>query len=339
MACTKQLSLNPAPPTGDFSMDQAIFEPVTGTIMGVRGQWLFQFNATTGAFIQGMRFMSNVGGKSSITALSGKLYIGTTFTPSNNLQIFNPFPDRDVYVVDAATFATVGRWNLGIVKLTFSFGNKHESQYYSDGWYSLVTIGAKVYGYTDEDGIFAVDPTNIPGYTRVSSDAPADIAVDTVNNVLWLAAQDSPDIYCLDTNLGSFNESHDTNGNLNSLSGITYNVAQNKVYAVKGAEDFYMVQASAAMPGFNNFPANTVHTGRINATPYRIKSVNGLAGNPHNGKVLIPTFADDAVIVWNPASDTVESVQTGFTAPVDIVVCPTTNWALQTGVVALKQIL
>ncbi len=64
---TKQLALNSQPSTqNDLSMDAAIYEPTTNRIFGVKGQWLYQFNAVTGAFIQGLRFTTDAQSPTSI---------------------------------------------------------------------------------------------------------------------------------------------------------------------------------------------------------------------------------------------------------------------------------
>lgn len=317
-------------------MDQAIYESTQQKIFGVRGQWLFRFSPTTGSLEASLRFATSVSGFSTITTFGGKLYIGTSFTPTNNLSLGAPFLNRDIYVVDAATFAVTGRFNLGNTP-DYAFAGA-EVYYYGSGWHSLVNSGGKVLGSVGSGDIFTVDPTNIPGYTRISFGAATDIAVDDVNGVIWVCNQGSPNLYCIQTNPLDFADCHDTNANLNGITGITYNLAQNKVYAVDGTFNLLGFSAALAVPAFSNFHVSNFNTGRINANPQRIKSVNNQAGNAHNGKVLIPTWSDDAVLIWNPATDTVESVQTGFTSPTDIVVCPTTNWAVQSGTTGLKQI-
>ena len=61
-------------------------------------------------------------------------------------------------------------------------------------------------------------------------------------------------------------------------------------------------------------------------------------GNPYNGKVLIPAWDEDLVLVWNPNTDNVADmvIKSGFTAPFDIVHCPTASFAVQSGSTGLK---
>lgn len=319
-------------------MDQAIYEPTTQKIFGVRGQWLMQFSSVTGALEQSARFAKDVTSISTITVLGTTLYMGTSYVPSSDLLAVTPFPDVDIYTVGAADFVTNGvsasfsRLNLGAKNRGYSF----LTNIIARGWQSMVTVGTKLLGFNDGQGLWTVDPTNLPGFANSSFLTGEDIAVDTFNNVVWIASPGDPDVWAFSNNFASF--CNDTNGNLNGVCGVTYNAAQNKAYAVNGTFQFWSIPAAGSFPGFTNFTAVQKSTGRINANPVRIKSVNNQVGNPHNGKVLIPTWNDDAVVIWNPLTEAVDSTLTGFTAPFDVVVCPTTNWAVQSGTSGLKQI-
>lgn len=315
-------------------MDQAIYESTTQKIFGVRGQWLFQFNSLTGALEQSLRFTTNATSVSSIVALSGVLYVGTTYVIPTDWNAAHPLVDRDVFTINPLAFLVTGRWNYGNTLggltpgLTGGWG----------GWRYLVTDGTKIFGYEGSGtGLWSTLPaTPIPSQATTGQLWMDDLTYDAFNNVLWLCDSDSPQIRCVSTDFLNSCNSGATPG---PFFGVCYNTAQNKVYVVQGGESFLEFAATAAVPGFSNFTVNTKHTGRVNCNAVRIKSVNGLASNPLNGKVLIPTWADDAVVVWNPLTDTVDSVKTGFTAPFDIVSTPTKNWAVQTGLVGLKEIV
>jgi len=319
-------------------MNQALFEPATGTIVGIRGQWLLQFNATTGAFIQAMRFSDDAAGVSCMTILNGKIYCGVLFSPITDYAAGNS-AGRDIFVVDAATFALASRFNLGSISQTV------DSEIQA-GYRMLTNNGTRIAGFTytqgstpqDTVGDFEFDPTDIAGtFQRASySTFAEDSSYDSVNGVYWIPDAGGSRIECKQSPFGG-SDCRSTSGLITS-HGITYNSDQNKVFCVLGDESFVEVNASDAVPAFSDFPFTTRHTGRINCNAIRVKSVNGQSGNAHNGKVLIPTWADDAVVIWDPATNAVESVQTGFTAPFDIVVCPTANWAVQSGVVGLKEI-
>lgn len=317
-------------------MDQCIYEPTTQKLFGVRGQWVLQFNSVTGAFENALRFMTDVAGTSTIAAIGGKLYIGVSWQPIINWSVGPPtFPDVDIYVVNAASLTVTGRLNL-FANIEPAASGVHY------GWRTIVPGGNGLIGvYMSGAGpkIFNVDPNNTAGFTDVSISGVTDIAWDTNNLVIWLPTSFNPNIACFDPNFGSFLTCFDTNGNLNTICGITYNTAQNKVLAVDGTFNVYSFSAALAVPAFTNFAVSTFNTGRINANPFRIKSVNGLPSNPMNGKVLIPTWNDDTVLEWNPATNGLTSIKSGFTAPFDIVSTPTKNWALQTGITPLKEIV
>jgi hypothetical protein len=316
-------------------MDQAVYEPVTQKIFGVRGQWLFKFNSLTGSLEGALKFVNTCSGTSTIATTGGFLYIGVSWEPTINWSSPPICPDVDMYVVNAAAFVVSSRLNL------FSkIGPTSEGVHF--GWRTIVPGGNGLVGYVDDMAtrkLFNVDPLNTAGFTDVSHQGITDVAWDGVNGVIWTTTSFDPNIVCFDPNFASFNTCSDTNGNLNTICGICYNNATNKVYAVDGTFAFYSFNAALAMPGFFNFHVDTFNSGRINANPFKIKSVNGLASNPLNGKILMPCWADDTVLVIDPGTDTVSAIKTGFTAPFDIVSTPTKNWAVQTGATGLKEIV
>lgn len=325
-------------------MDQAIYEPsLGGFIYGVRGQWLMKFNSTTGALVSSLRVFKGMGGISTLTAIGGIIYVGTEWTPNNNLSLGSPFVGRDIYKVDVATFTVTGGMGLA-AKATYSFGDRVNS-FYASGWHTFTTDDVSILGLVDTGDIFQVDPTNIPGYNNNSFGLAADVAYDVVNDVIWLADPGTPNIWVF--SIDFLSSAFDTNGNLQGLSGICHNTAQNKVYAVKGDTTLYHFDAGTAVPAFTNFAVASSIIPVATANPYRIKSVNGQVGNPLNGKILIPCWGDangagpsDSVVVWDPATDTISGlVRDGFTSPIDIVVTPTKNWAVQSGTTGLREIV
>lgn len=320
-------------------IDQAIYHAGTDKIYGVKGQWVFKFNATTGALEASLKFAPDIGGVSSITSIGTKLYIGTTYSGGDNVNSILPYKLRDIYVVDTTTFALpVSRFNFDS-KLTVFFGARNVEQW-AIGWRHLLTDGTKLFGDLDEGQIFRVDPTNLPGYAFQGFDCPPDMAYDPTNVVLWFTQPYSPNVFAVDaTNFA--NSCSDTGGMSDAVNGICFCVAQNKAYFVQGDFNIGMISAAGHFPGFTNFGFTLFNTGRINANPIHVKAVNNLVGNPLNGKVLIPAWDDDTVLVWNPATDNPADmgVKAGFTSPVDIVSTPTKNWAVQTGTTPLKEIV
>lgn len=325
-----------------MALDQAIYHPLTNKIYGVRGQWLFKFNADTAALEDSLRFNSNIGsGLSGITYIAGTLYIATSRTPNFDPQIFvyppGNYPFRDIYTIDTATFTATGRFDFDS-KLSYSFVGHVTDQYLSEGWYHLVNDGVNLYGHGNGGDFWKVDPSNLPGYARQSFGLMTDLCFDRFNNVLWATDPANHFISLQDSDFTTFNSSAQI-GDPGPVNGVCYANAFNKVYCVRGDFSVLMVDASTAMPGFNNFPFSVFNTGRPNANPFKLKYVDFAGGHPFSNKVLIPTFADDSVVVWEPSTDTASSIKTGFTSPFDIVSTPIKSFALQTGLTGLKEIL
>lgn len=314
-------------------MDSAVYEPATQKIFGVRGQWIFKFNSVTGALEDTLRFTTSTLSQTYIIVFGANLYISCYNSPVLNTNGSAPFTNGgDVYVINPASFTVAG-----VLGLTAGIQPGHASTY---GWASMATDGANLCitdknlsRWNSNNVTYILDPTNIPAYVQPWGGWVTDITYDSTNSVFWGVEADSSQIFAAD----SVSTCNNTTS-INPVFGICWNALNNKVYAVAGDQQFYMVNPVGHFPGFTNFVVTTVNTGRINANPFRIKSVNNQAGNPRNGKVLIPCWADDTVLVWNATTDSVESVQTGFTAPIDVVVCPTKNWAVQTGTTGLREI-
>lgn len=317
-----------------MNLDEAVYESVTGFIFGVRGQWIYKCSATDGSVLDSQRFTANAYGDTSITALGGKLYCGVRITPLSDFYNGTDL-DRDVFIVDAATFTVTGRLNIGT---DFASTNN----VLRSGYKSMTNDGTHLSGYNMSNGspaiqvfgVFDADPSNFAATkTNGAFNFCDDICYDSFNNVYWIADSMARLIWVSQTHpiKGGLNYSYNNGlSAAQNVHGITYNLAQNKVYAVTGTEEIYTANAADAMPGYNHFNLTSIHTGHFEMNPIRIKSVNDLAGNPLNGKVLIPTWDGDTVLVWDPATDTVEDTKTGFSSPIDIVVCPTVNFAVQT---------
>lgn len=323
-------------------MDAAIYESTSQKIFGVRGQWLFQFNSSTGVQEAALRISPSVIGRSSITAFGGKLYVGVTCSPKVDSSAFpSSYNLRDIFVVNAATFTLIS--SLGLYTKMGSVGFADADLYWHKGWDGLQNDGTNLIGYADGK-LFKVNPTNTATYTSQSAGGiPSDVCYDADHNVLWEADPFSPNIWAFDAN--NFLMDTYNSGSVSTFTaGLTYLSSLQKVYFVDQSFNINYIDASnivAQIAGSIQFAFTTKSTARINATSFRVKAVNGFPGNPYNNKILIPTWDDDAVLVWNPITDNIADMvtKTGFTSPFDIVSTPTKNFAVQTGVVGLKEIL
>ena len=320
-------------------MDSAIYHSGTGFIFAVRGQWIYKCSATDGSVLASIRFSQSLSGPSSIASIGNTLYVGVvSVVPVAFQAVSHNFPSRDIYKIDAPSFTVTGVLGLDTkLDAGYLFGSGLW-QFYGVGWHKILTIGSKIYGANGIPQFFNVDPTNIPGYATTSSAGfCVDASYDLGNNVVWTVDPNTPQIAALATD---FSNSCINTGSVGDVTGVTAwqgaLPANNKVYAVKGTFAVIRVLTSAAFPGFNNFAFSTLNILGINANPSKIKAVNGLAGNTYNSKVLIPSLQEDTVYVLDPASDTITSTLTGFTAPWDIVTTPTKAFAVQNSPVGLK---
>lgn len=332
-------------------MDAAIYEPTSNSIWGVRGQWLFNFNSTNGAFINQYQFTKDAQSQSSIAAMGGSLYVGVS--AAKYIDAANSpgsFLNRDIFRINPANGQVISQFNWGN-KLDAHANNGADTlPNPACGWYNLTPAGTLLFGFLfgnpdfNQQRAFNVVPSPLGAISLDSSGSTGsvnDIAYDSFNNVIWVASVNFQEIYAVIAD-GTWGSSCASAFQTLYPMGICYNAAQNKVYAVTGTGQILMVIATAAVPGFNpNFAVTTLNTGQGNCNAWRIRSVNNLPGNPLNGKVLIPSLVDGNILVWDPALDTIGSmvIKTGFTAPFDIVVCPTANFALQSGTTGLKQIV
>jgi len=323
-------------------MDQAIYHAGTDKIYAVRGQWLLKFNASTASLESALKFVSNISGPSCIVAIGANLYIGTTFSPSCYAQVppfFNQWLTRDIYVVDTATFTVSGRLNMDTSTYLFENIFSNFQAYYNNGYNDLVTDGTNLYGTVNAAAPFKVDPSNVAGTFDNNAFGPSGgLVYEPLHDRVWMTDITGPNVRAFSTTPIAGDDWNNSGTVSPFISGITFAATAQKIYFVQGDFNIGMVDASAVFPIFTDFPFTLFDLTRIDSTANRVRAVNGLPSNPLNDKVLVPTWDDDAVVVWDPATDTVDSVKTGFTSPVDVISTPTKNWAVQSGVTPFREI-
>ena len=326
-------------------MDQAIYESTTNKIYGVRGQWLYKFNATTGAREGSLRFCNESLGRSSITAIAGVLYISPSLFPRWD-HSWGGFSGTqlpwNIYKVTASTMISAGVININTV-----FNMDPQISYntlWGLGFHNLITDGSQVIVSGQGDPLFSVNPlTYNPGnpatygvadYESVFMDA----AYDSLNGVVWVFDISGPDIVAQKFPF-AIGEYTYLSGFGPIVTGITFNNLTNHAYLSTGGSTIVQVSAVDTI-GWSNLTYTVYDTFRANCNAARIKSCNNLTGNPYNGKVLIPAWKDNTVLIWDAATNLVGNmvVKSGFEAPFDIVHAPTKSFAVQTGQTQLKEI-
>ncbi len=320
-------------------MDQAIYHAGTNKIFGVRGQWLFQFNATTGALEATLRFAPDAIGRSCMTQIGDNLYIGLSSTTDPIPFAFpvGSFAGRDIWQVTASTFTAVGRLGLD-VNLIYSYGAFGISQIYGKGWINLQTDGVGLLGYNDDDGEWSLNTSFAAGYHTRSYSGPTDSVYDAINSAVWYANPTSPNIDARAADMTDLADTCHNTGNCGAVSGIAYASDFGRVYCVRNTSELLWVSTVGIFPAYNNFAFGVLNTGVANANPFKLKYVPYGGGHPFSHKILIPNFFANSVTVWDPATNLIVSTKTGFDSPFDIVNTPTKSFAVQSGVTGLKEI-
>lgn len=305
-----------------MSLDNAIYSAAQDKIYGVNGQWIFKFNASTGAREAEFRFVGdNIFGEGSIVEVGGFLYVGLWREPASD------FPDIYKIPYDFSSSTALGLTASGL-----------------QGYYNLDTDGTNIFFYGDAGvgtvAIYAFDPSNPIG-TLSSSDTGSgvgllnQIQMDTAHNIVWYARNArSSGLGCTDgvfpLSTGSLFELSSSPPAANQWStGCAY-VGTGKLYGVNGRTNAVLKGNAPNTPGSFGFSVLSIL--QSSARPYKIRY------NPHDGLVYIPTFSGDTVEVLDPATDTISAIKTGFTAPFDCVFTPAKKWALQNYRTPLKEI-
>ncbi len=322
-------------------LDSAIYSSSQDCIYAVRSQYVYKFNATTGAKESEFRFVDDViFSEASIVELGGFLYIGVWRAA---IEITGTDVDHaDIFKVNYAltTSTALGLPGTGpFTKVAGTFGD-------SGGFCSLVTDGTSIYGYYGPRArtFFSVDPTNIPGADTDDLSVGEgmnlnQIEIDTANGILWVTGTDNQEIWCKEKNLAGIEEAGNTGAPIDTILGVCVvpNAAPTsvKVYYVTGSDTIIkanVADAYASLPTLSSFSYSSLAILQGDAKPMRIRY------NPNDGLVYIPTWSKDQVEIMDPATDTITSVKTGFTNPIDVVFTPTRKFAVQNSSVGLREI-
>lgn len=349
MACSRNFSLSAK--EDDTPLESAIYSGAQNKIFGVRGKWLYKFNAETGKKEAEIRFTTSALSPSSICEVGTSLYIGVRQSAKDLLDQ-TPFtnavmrPERDIFKINAATMAVVGV--LGLGDSVLGQFPPFDNQSYAYGWTSLFTVGTKIVGLGGSLGMFLVDPTNLPGGISLSTfpsqaDAICDIDYDPVQGAFWTNDARSRDIWVTDSAFSlTAHTTPDTIATSPPYRGLTFCPAGTghalpKVYAVDGTSRVIKIDANVAystLPGFFTDPTwSSLFILEAAAKPVKIKY------NAQDDKIYIPTWDHDTVEVLDPATDTITAIKTGFTDVFDCVFTPTKKFGVQNSSVALREIV
>lgn len=329
--CTSEVGEADAPecpPVVDYSgpLDQAIYVASEDKIFGVRGQWLYQFNATTGERENSLRWVKDANSEASITECAGKLYVTawSTLLEDANLAPFD-FVRRDIFEVD---FGLVAASALGLASHISANNEKSVC-----GFSNLVSDGTKVYGFEHGIGyIFSVDPANLGGFADATGgvdgtrETAHDLAFDADNNLIWQASAWVREVNAYDTSLVNWDAANAaTLVPAQAPVGVCWCPANSCAYAVTATGKLVKVP-------FVNFATRSIVAGIDASLAARIKY------NAVDGLLYIPNWAADTVQIVDPNTDTLVDTKTGFTSPFDAVFTPTKKFAVQNSRVGLLEI-
>lgn len=334
MSCSKALTLSTQ--EDDTPLDQAIYSGAQDKIYGVRGKWLYKFNADTGKKEAEVRFSTAVLGPTSICEIGTSLYVGVRLSAKDLLNQ-TPFtnavmrPERDIFKITTATMAVVGPLGMGDSILGQFPAFNTES--YGFGFGSLLRIGlTQIAGFGASLGWFVIDPTNLPGglaglSTTSEAQALPDIDYDITNDCIWITDATTRDVYVSKADFSlRANTTPDVVATSPPYRGLTFCPAGTghalpKVYAVTGTNEVIKINADVAyatLPGFLDNPTwSSLFVLEAAAKPVRIKY------NAQDDKIYIPTWSHDTVEILDPSTDTIVAVKTGFTEAFDFVVTAT----------------
>lgn len=317
----------------DMPLDEAVYESITGKIFGVRGQWIYRFDATTGVKEADLRFYDRALGRSCISTLPGSLYCAPiNFEELDYNNGFVASPDRDVFLVDTGLSSSS---SLGLhLHLGTTFGSPLQA------WQALIAAVGKIHAVDYDDGFWQF--TSSFDLFRESSGYCTAMDYDATNNMFWQCDPRTPEIDLTDgltffSGLSTFNLPPSVRP-----YGVAYATNVDAAYFVLGTSTLSKVSGAVAANclrvTFTQFPHTEIATGVPNINPNRIRYCP-YSPHPFQGKLLIPTWGGDSVLVFDPTSDVVTEIKTGFLAPIDVVFTPTTAFAVQNSPVGLKEIL
>lgn len=347
-------------------LNQAVYDPYSDKIYGVRGQWVYRFNATTASKEAEVRYYSRSLGSAEIVTFSGNLYIAPknhqyrVFT-RNSGDLAGGFaypsysgggvnfctPDKDIFVVNSG-LQTTNRLN-GYRLLSFT--NLNDWQEYRNMVVITGILGVPT-------GVVWGDSSNLHGWSFHNSGdlrenvdmgySTDQMVYDATNSLIWTVDAQNSDIWALDLSgitwfVGRQFTSNQTYVQPEDFQyyGITYSASANAAYAVAGDSKIVRIsgeQAVEALRGVGDNPGYQLFSlGQTGINPVRI-SACPYAYHPYSGKALIPTWYGDTVIVWDCLNNIVSSTKLGFSSPIDIVWTPNSVFAVQNSETGLKEI-
>jgi len=298
--------------------NNAVYDAGRDVIFAVRGGYIFRCNATTGAIIECSRFTVPDFDDTYVVYAPNvdKLYA----TYWHDRQANNDAPVQGYFKINPDTFAVeafITTTGIDDELASGPFGVEYSAGFV---WAIYQNNTAEAFS------LQKLDPTSDTVLSTTSVDGPStrlisQIAVKSSDGSLSMVRR---------TNVRNYSTVPALNFSTGSLARIGFGLAHDLVngqYYVVTATQFVEKCAASAAAVFAD-----IDTGVTDATPRRAR------WNSIDGKVYIPGWKSDSVIVIDPAAADAVTIQTGFDSPYDMVFTPTKKWAVQHGNVGLKEV-
>lgn len=321
MACSKQISIA-ASVTDQFTpLSSAVYVASVNQILGTCENYICRFNATTGAYISQVKATSPMYGPMHLGMVGVTPWV-SAWNEKYNMGTVASHPLRDIFPVNATTLA------LGpSLDADTRFGAGNVKQWW--GPLSFVSIGTGIYFVYTFDGAMQL--------SYIDSANHATWNVYTLGFIAHQLGVSATNIYCPDNfsdeiryfnTAGNSVDYSSTGGNLpvacEWVSGV------NKCFAVCGSK--WLIRVDNFATSTNTYIDLEAETGIVGLVPFHLRY------NSVDGLLYIPVQNKDGVIVYDPAGVAPTLWKTGFDSPLDVVFTPTKKFAVQTGLVGLREI-
>ena len=327
MPCYTTLPLTSA--VEEFTpLHSAVYVPSTGMILGAMSNFILEFNATTGENTRAVKALSPMIGPMHLSMVGAVPYLSAHFDPSaQDADQGDVTHSRcDIFPLSATTL--LPGTGLGTYAKYIATGTPKDD-YYA---HQFVSLGTRAYFlYPDRDNVHV-------GYIGLAN--PADSNDNDASGKFWSEqlCTDGTYIYTADPYWPQIRQ-YDADLSLVDGSDTTgyYPVGVEwatgvGAHAVCG--DKWLIRVDDFATSANTFidleaSIASVVTG-IKPIRLRYRSTDA--------KLYIPVQNKDGILVYDPASG-IGAWKSGFDSPVDVVFTPSKAFAVQSGLVGLKEIV
>lgn len=330
MGCEKTLDFN-LTVSGEYSMETAIYVSSIDKILGCSGAYIHKCNATTGARESSTKIASPVLGPSTLALHgNGLVYWAGWFDPSwVDLSADLASPRADFYPVTPSTMAVGAPIDIGSIFPDLQGFIRRGL----NGPHAVLSSGSYLYFlYRFQAGggqLFRINPDN-----TAQNNTNSAYGWDGWN--AWQHGTDGSFIYWPDplnqyVRRGGITFAALARCNLLNAdeTPVAVEHAGTNQYAVCGNGWLIKVTGYAAS-GPGSYTPFDLEPTQAGIKPFKIRYIGGL--------LYLPCQATNTVLIWNPATDTVVSLETGFDGPVDVVGTGSKVFAVQSGPTGLREI-